>query len=344
MKQAVRLAAVLAVSWCASPARAQSLDQVCAGVSAAYAQRCVAVAQAAEAAQPRLGIVLAAGSPALGVGTGPSSGDRPRFRASGRLNLAVLHMPDIVLEDDGLMPQPSTGEMSVFTVVLGGNASVGVLEGANGIGSVDLLLSAAYLPFDLIGREVYKPASAQFSVGAGARLGLLRESTTAPDVSVTLMYRRTGAVQIGNTCEGDEENVTSSTATCRWAGDAGEVHVDLAGLSGRAVLGKTLGPVGLAAGVGYDRYASDLRLDIRGERVGSGLTGSNRIYHRTAELESDRWSGFLNATTSVVAGGSLVAEVGWMQGGEAVAGYAEDADFDPASGTWFGSLGARLPL
>jgi hypothetical protein len=349
MKPVVRLAVALAaVSWSVA-APAQSIDEVCEGIPAAYAPRCAAVAQTAEAIQPRLGIVIAAGNPALGQSTAPRAEGVGRFRAAGRMNLAFLHIPDITVEDDALTPQPPTQERGVLTLVVGADASMSLLRGANGVGALDLLLSASYLPFDLLGRDVYKPASAQFSVGAGARLGLLAESARTPGIWVTSMLRRTGTVQVGNACEGEEEREPGSTqdppsTLCRLDGDLGEVVVDLMDWSTRAAIGKQLGPVALGAGVGFDRIASDVELAVRAEAVGSGLTGRNRIHHRNTELDSDRWSAFLNASVTPLAGGSIVAELGWMQGGEAVAGFPAESDFDPAAGTFFGSVGVRLPI
>ena len=345
MKQAVRLAAALAVSWSAS-AHAQSLEEACNGIPEAFAQRCSVVVQTAAAAQPQLGILTAGGSPVLGISRGTPAGTLPWLQASLRINLASVHIPDIIVENRGDNPPPLTGERTVLTGVIGADAAANVLRGANGIGSVDLLASALYMPFDIVNRQVYKKESAQFSVGAGARIGLLREAGPLPEVALSLMYRRTGAVQIGSVCEGEEEpdgdGGSGQTTRCRIAGDVGQVNVDVTDLSARFTLGKTLGPVGLTAGVGFDRYATDGGLHILGEPIGVGVTGSNRIHHRTAEFEEDRLSGFLSGALDVGAGAAVVLELGWMQGGEAIDDF--EGDYDPGTGTVFGSFGGRLPF
>lgn len=346
MKQAVRLAAALAVSWSAS-AHAQPLQEACTGVPEVFAQRCSVVVQTAAAAQPQLGILTAGGSPVLGLSLGTPAGRLPWLQASARINLSAVHIPDIIIEDRSAYPPPLTAERTVLTGVIGADAAAKLLRGANGIGSVDLLASAVYMPFDVVNRRVYKQESAQFSLGAGARLGLLREAGPLPEVALSLMYRRTGAVQIGSVCEGEEEPDSGSaagdsTTRCRIAGDVGQVNVDVTDLSARFTLGKTLGRMGLTAGVGFDRYATDAGLHVLGDPLGVGVTGNFRIYHRTADFESDRWSGFLNGALNVGADAAVVLELGWMQGGDAVDGFS--GDYDPGMGTVFGSFGGRLPF
>lgn len=355
MKKAVLLG-VLAAAW-PSSAPAQGLEAACAGIPELYQGRCMAVVQAAHSVQPALGIAIAGGSPTLGtpgaLGAGP--GFRPRVRLSARLNLTSIHIPDITVEDDAREPAPATQERSVLTAVLGAGATVGIVPGfspspaVGGIGAVDLLGTVSYLPYDLIGRDVYKGESSQLAWGVGGRLGLLRESAATPGVAVSLMYRSIGSVQIGNVCEGtpgpDAGNPAVPPPTlCRERGDVGQVTTGLAGLSTRATVSKTLRGLGVAAGVGYDRYDGDVDLYVRAERVGGTSLGAERIYNRPGyTLESDRMNVFLNLSYGV-RGGTIVGELGWMQGGDAIIGFSSDHNFDPGAGTIFGSLGGRFAL
>jgi hypothetical protein len=350
MQKGIVLAAVLAAGWTA-PVRAQELEGACAGVPAVHADRCVATAQAAASMQPALGIAIAGGNPTLGS-TG-AGGARlfgvPGLSASFRVNVTPIRIPDVTQENDATTPPPLTQSLTAVTVAVGGTVSMGITQGVGGVGAVDLLASGTYLPFDLVNREVYKTQSAQFAWGAGARVGLLRESATLPGVSVSVMRRQVGAVQIANVCEGDDLPDPTGTDTppstlCRSDGDVGDFNLDLAGWSTRAAVSKAVGPVGLAAGVGYDRYESEVGLDIRGGEIGAGQTGAQRIYHRPSRsLESSRWSAFLDVAARVPVG-SIAAELGWMQGGDALPGFSADSDFDPGAGTFFGSLGFRLAL
>lgn len=354
MHKAVVLAAALAAGW-TTPALAQGLENTCAGIPAAFTDRCVATVQAAHAMQPALGITVAAGNPTPGtIGAG---GARlfglPGVSASVRVNVTPIHLPDVTVENDVPAPAPLTKELTVVNVSVGATGSAGITPGVTlspglgGVGAIDLLASASYLPFDLVNREVYKTSSAQFAWGAGVRVGLLRESAAAPGVAVSLMHRRLGEVQIGNVCEREQLTDPTSVGTppttlCRSDGDVADVTLGLAGWSTRAALSKTVLGLGLAAGVGHDRYESDVDINVRGDLTGAGQTGGHRIYHRPGgSLESSRWSAFLDVARALPVG-ALAAEVGWMQGGERVAGFSDASDFDPAAGTWFGSLGARF--
>lgn len=350
MQKSLVLAAVLAAGWTV-PALAQGLESACAGIPAAYQERCIVTVQVAHSAQPALGIAIAGGNPTAG---GAGNGDGGLFglsRLSGsvRLNVTPIHLPDITVEDDRSAPGAPPDELTVATIALGASASFGLTGGVGGVGSVDLLASGSYLPFDLIGRELYKASSAQFAWGAGARVGVLRESAAVPGLSVSLMHRRMGGVQIGNVCERDQlqdpvSTDTPPTTLCRSEGDVSDVTLGITGWSTRGIASKTLGGVGLAAGVGYDRYENEVEISVRGEQIGSGQTGGNRIYHRPGlTVESSRWSGFLDASWAVPFG-TMAAEVGWMQGGDAVANFPAGSAFDPSAGTWFGSLGARIAL
>jgi hypothetical protein len=108
-------------------------------------------------------------------------------------------------------------------------------------------------------------------------------------------------------------------------------------------VGKRLLALGLAAGIGYDRFSSDVRF---GFRAPSGTApGAANFFASVSDLEvdSDRWSAFVNAGyTALVA--TVAVEAGWMQGGDAVPGFPAGSDFDPGAGTFFGSLGLRLAL
>ena len=351
MQKAVWLAAALVAGWSA-PALAQDAElNVCAAYPAAYRGRCTAVAQAAEAAQPRLAMLTAGGNPTLGTA---STGGRglfgfPRLSTTLRANLVLINFPDITVEYDG-ETAPPTQDRTVPALAVNGTAALAVTRGATvgptmgGVGAVDLLASLSYIPFDLYARDVFKAGSAQFALGGGARLGLLRESATLPGVSVSVMYRHLGGVQVGNAChrleEPEQPNAVPSSTRCRDAGEVGEAVVGASGLSVRTTAGKTLAGFGLTAGVGYDSWSDDnVQFAVSGEALGT----SRRVYHSSAAVETSRWSVFANALRGF-SRGSLVLEAGWMQGGERLPGFGTESDYDPEGGTLFGSLGLRMAI
>lgn len=336
MNKAVWTAAALALAF-SLPATAQ--EEMCTGVPAAYTNRCITAVQGAEAAAPQLGLLVAAGSPGLGVG-GPSG---PGVRGSIRANVVRLALPNFITETNPSAPPPNTEELRALGVVLTADASFRVMR------AVDLLASASFLPLDLLGRETFNPSSSQVAWGTGVRATVLRESAATPGVSLSAMYRRAGNIQIGTACERDERSDPGSTTTppttvCDVTGDVSQATVEVAGISTRALVSKGVAGFGLGLGLGYDLYDGDFQVDLLG--APGSVASPTRIYHTPAgELSSGRFSAFLNASREIPGGlGAVVAEVGWMQGGDRVAGFTEDSDYDPGKGTFFGSFGGRFAL
>ena len=101
------------------------------------------------------------------------------------------------------------------------------------------------------------------------------------------------------------------------------------------MVGKDLFAVGASLGVGWERYAGDARIGAvapDGERGSADLDGfvsDRRIYFAGVSL-----------TYLIV---QLAAEGGWASGFDAVAGRPQGA-YDPSSGSFFLSFGARLTL
>lgn len=353
MKRIV-LAAVLAVGVSVRAGAQEEVPAACSGAPTVFAGRCTAAVQAAHSVQPQLGILVAGGLPGLSAGTGGMRpGVLPRVYASARAGFVQLRMPRITEEANEpapAVPAPLNEELTVTALALGADVSLGVSPGFSvgpgmRMGAVDVLASATYVPFDLISREVFHSRSAQAALGAGVRLGVLAESGALPGVTVSVMYGRLGSVQIGTACEGEQQPDPFSTANppstiCRGEGDVAQASVSTAGWSARAAASKRLGPLGLAAGAGYDRFGGDFDVEVLGSR-GTPIFPT-RVYHSSGgEVENERWSGFLNASLALPFG-ALSGEAGWMQGGERVPGFPEASDFDPSRGTFFGRAGARL--
>ncbi|WP_205761777.1 hypothetical protein [Longimicrobium terrae] len=330
----------------ASPLAAQgNIESVCASFSKSeVGGRCAAVAQAVDAAQPQLGILLAGGNPTLGTAStgGVRLGILPRVSLTGRVNVVGARLPDIrdVRTSGG---EVQTDEFSVPAPAVGANVSVGLTQGFSvapmigGFGAIDLLGSVTVLPLSLAGDDFGDNA---YSWGAGARVGLVRESFVTPGVSLSLMYRDLGDVRFGEVCEGTEVVTSGNQSTCAAGGDFGELGFGLTNWSGRLAASKRLLGLGATLGVGYDQFDTDANFAFRAP----GLGGTEQIYRfNDVTVDNDRWSAFLDLSYTVLVG-SLVGEVGWMQGADAIAGFPSTSDFDPDQGTFFGSIGARLSL
>lgn len=334
-------AAVLA----AAPLAAQGdINSVCSGVPEGARDECAIVAQAVDAAQPQLGILMAGGNPILGTAStgGVRLGLIPRVSLTGRVNVVAARMPDIRELDDG-----QADEFAVPAPAVGANVSVGVTQGFSlapmigGFGAIDLLGSVSVLPLSLVDDF----GDNAFSWGAGARVGLMRESFVTPGVSVSLMYRNLGDVSFGQVCEsGEGPSLTAPTdpgrRSCTGDGDFGEIDFGLSNWSARAAVSKRLLGLGLTAGVGYDKFDTDANFAFSTPAVG----GTREVFRfDDVAVDNGRWSAFLDASFTVLVA-SLVGEVGWMQGSDPVEGFPSASDFDAGDGTWFGSLGMRISL
>jgi hypothetical protein len=341
-----QMALVAAGLVAAAPLAAQNdIETVCGRVTIPALPACATVAQAVDAAQPQLGILMAGGNPILGTAStgGVRLGLIPRVSLTGRVNVVAARLPDIrELGDDD-----EVQEFSVPAPAVGANLSVGLNQGFNlapmlgGFGAIDLLGSVSVLPLSLLDDF----GDNAFSWGAGARVGLLRESFVTPGVSVSLMYRDLGEVRFGEVCSGTEVSVGGDRSTCTSTDDDfGEIAFGLTNWSTRAAVSKRLLGLGLTAGVGYDRFDTDADLAFRAP---SGPGGTEQVYRfNDIAVDNDRWSAFLDASFTVLVA-SLVAEVGWMEGGSNPVeggGPSYPTEFDPEQGTWFGSLGMRLSL
>lgn len=330
------VAALVALAGSAAPAAAQEDNPAahCRGVPDDARPTCYAVAQAVASAQPQLGILIAGGNPSPGTATtrGLRLGVAPGVDATARLNLAFVRLPDVLAEQAGEGAARLNRAVGIPAPALGGNLSVGVFPGVSvapgigGIGSMDLLGSATWLPFRAFDTHGFGAGSPDLAWGAGARLGLLRESFVAPGVSLSAMYRTLGTVGFGEV----------------EAGDAGEFSFNLNDWSTRLAVSKRFLGLGLTGGIGYDRFESDYAFAVR-QAGGLLPLPWSEPHGGEGTLRADRWSAFVNTSYTLLFG-TLALEGGWLQGGAPLPEFAEnvESDFDPRRGTFFGSLAVRL--
>lgn len=307
-----------------APAAAQSpqLAEACESFSTLPEahERCLDVAATIELFQPETGILLAGANPVLG--TAAPLGTRagvPRISLGGRINVVFIDVPDV------FEPFGSTAQKSLELVVplpqaelgLGLFSGFSLAPSVGGFGALDFLASVSLIPAvgDLQGTKL--------AWGVGGRLGILDESFLLPGVSVSLLHRDLGRIEVGSLNQGDEA----------------EFATDLRVLSVRAAASKTLLAVGVAAGVGWDRYRSDIEFRF----VNPASPGSvETVFARDApgELETGRWSlfGEFRVTFTVV---HLVGQAGFQERGTLLLG---DGATDATSGGIFGGVGVRLGL
>ncbi len=270
------------------------------------------------AAQQGVGLVAVLGSDFQGTSStlGRRLGTIPRFGVSVSASALRAGMPNVGAATAGELAQQQTALLAG----LRGTVAAGVLDGfqpaptVGGIFSVDVIaaVSVLRLPTD----AGFAGSGAAF--GAGARVGLIRESFTLPGISVAASRTWHGDVEIGSAAEGRPGHATSALTVS----------------SLRATGGKNWFVIGLMGGVGWDRYEGDVQLAVprfAGDRGhASGFVRSERVLYFVSG-----WFNFLLTRLSV--------ELGRADGvGDPFAGRS--GGYDPSNPTWFASGTFRITL
>jgi len=327
---AVAVAAFALVLWPASgAAQERQLVQRCSAVAARDSASpdavrfCNLVAQAIEIAQPVVGLAATGGNPVPGTAStlGMRLGALPRVSLAARATGVFADLPPILDFGD-------RGEIGVFVPSLAVDGAIGILSGltlaptVGGVGSLDGLLSVGVLPLPG-GEDGFRDSP--WTVGAGLRLGILRESFTVPGISITGMYRRVGGFTFG------DRDLTM---------DDSFFDMSMGIWSLRAAVGKRITFLGLTLGAAYDHYSSDVEYALRDP---AGMApGPIRI--SVDDFENDRFALFGNVSWTLLIL-SLVAEIGWQSGADAVpAPLPANIDFDAEGSRFFGSLALRLSI
>ena len=171
-----------------------------------------------------------------------------RLRALPRLSAAV-RLTGVQLEIPDGATSSTTDEISSMSRSINVDAAIGVFSGLSlvptvgGFGSIDLLASYGKMSLSDDDGHTADPTS----WGAGVRVGILRESFTAPGIAVSAMYRSIGDVRF---VTGEPE------VDAGWITDM----ENSSAVSLRGTVGKRILMFGAVAGVGYDRYSSDVRI------------------------------------------------------------------------------------
>jgi hypothetical protein len=307
---------IAAVFGVAADADAQSQCWVSPGVDE-LSRFCNAIAQHAHMAQAAVGIAATAGNPVPG--------------ASSTLGMRIKRIPRITLaaratgaftEFEGVRNFPeSGGSEKGIARTFNLDAAVGVHSGfalaptIGGFASLDLLLSAGKVGMP----DEFTETGSTWAVGA--RLGILRESFTAPGISLTGMYRHIGDIRYGNS-----EGCALDSCAPSYRLEDNSV------LSGRAVVGKRLFVVGANVGVGYDRFSSQPSAQTGDIGFGS-----------YPELKQDRFTAFGNQTWTMLLL-NIVVEGGYQSGDDFDAPLPDTHDDRAGDNTYYGSVAIRLAL
>lgn len=276
--------------------------------------------------QPELGLALAGGNPVLGTASPIGKRFRvlPRINLDGRLNFVWSEVPDILeYPDDAAGPLDTRG-FAVPAPQL--NLSVGVFSGfemspsLGGLLSVEVLGSLGTLI--LPSGEGFENDAAGY--GLGARLGVLRESFSAPGISLSGSYRWLGRTVFGDVDDGSDA----------------EFGMDVSVFSFRAGISKSLVALGLAFTLGYDRYDSDVDIAVR-DPAGTPAPVVVTVVpdDDRADLDAGRWSAFVDASY-IVLFLNFVGELGWQEERTVITSRGQELQ----AGNFFGAIGVRLSI
>ncbi len=202
---------------------------------------------------------------------------------------------------------------------------VGLFEGffpapaVGGVLSVDAVGTVQWV------RVPSSPAShdSKVGLGGGVRVGVFRESFSLPGVTVSGLYHRTGELQFG-------------TQVGPGALTAFEPSVT----SIRLTVGKDLWPIGLSAGVGWDRYRGDGWIEARASG-GGPEPGVDARRTELRELSMNRRYLFAGANHTWVIT-QIAAEVTWAGSGSPIAELDGTGPFNPGGAELQGVLTFRL--
>lgn len=306
------VAAALALA-AVSPLTAQNGE--CAPFAGSSRRVCDAALDATRAFHPVAGLLVSGGNPVLG--TANTLGGLGHFSITARANAADVVLPDT--EYDG-SPGEVASDKELYAPVPLLEGAAGIFQGLpSGLLSIDLLASAQLLPTDQVDNLSVDPdarhiGDVALGLGYGVRVGVLRDEGPLPAVSVSAMRRH-----IPRLAYGDVE-----------AGDEFRYSVDLEATNLRLVASKQLAALQLAAGIGWDRYTGDARVQLRGATEPSvGVA-----------LKESRTLAFLNVGLDLAAA-SLVGEAGYQSGRDEELS-TDFEDYDTTDGKFFAGLGLRL--
>lgn len=302
------------------PAAAQAQDglaRACADAStqAGTAAYCATIAQVADLMPGRISMAAAGGNSVPGTGStlGIKLGTFPPFSIAGRFTGVRTGLPAAQGVD-------TDADEGVTLTSWHGDLSIGLFSGfspfatVGGVGAVDLLASIGTV--DLPDEDGLNGNNIT-TWGVGARIGITRESFTAPGISLSVMYRDLGEFTYGNYQLQGADAFVHVDETWQW--------------SVRGVVGKRITALGVVGGLGYDRYGGEALMRVRD---GGGFV------EVMDDHSGGRWNAFVNGSFTLLVL-SATAELGWQSGSAAPAGALVDESGD---GAFFASFALRLGL
>ena len=198
---------------------------------------------------PQLGAVLAGGSPTQGVSG--TLGGPGHFSFGLRANALRGSLPQV----DRVVPNTRGAQISSYGIdekpigFVTADVGIGLFKGmqSTGFGSVDLLVSASYLPsYNNTNIDISEP-SGSLKFGFGAKVGVLTENAVRPGIAISYLDRGLPTVTITGKSGNDRLILADLTVRSK---------------SWRAFAGKSFLFLGIGAGFGQDFYDSNANITV----------------------------------------------------------------------------------
>lgn len=276
---------------------------------------CQRAEDAVKTFHPLAGLIVSGGNPVLG--SGGTLGGFGHFFVSARVNAVKVALPSPSSADttttSGVVPAPVV------------EAGLGIWNGlGGGLLSVDALASATLLPTSQVSNlsvdsNAAKIGSLALGLGYGARIGIIRGSFFIPSVSLSVMRRTLPRLRYGTL--GSVPSVDSAFS----------FDTDLQATNFRLTAGMHFLLLDLAAGVGYDVYASTAHVAYY-----NPLTVTTDTLH----LNNKRELVFLNAGMNLMLV-KVIGEIGYQTGKDQTL-TTRYQGLDPKAGHVFGGVGIRI--
>jgi hypothetical protein len=314
--RAAHLVAGLCLLTAVSSASAQAPE--CTGYVSNAQRVCTAAVDGTRAFHPLLGILVSGGNPTIGTASTLGFGHAV---VTLRANATEVVLPDLSYNGAGTTVPAGDKLFAPAPLVEG---ALGVSKGmSGGLFALDILGSAQLLPTTQIDNfsvasDAPRVGSIALGIGYGARIGILREAGPLPAVSLSIMRREIPRIGYGSIS----------------SGDAYGYGLDLHATNLRLVASKQLLILGIAAGLGWDKYTGDAVINFRDPIT---LTPQPPI---PVALNSSRGLAFVNAGLNLAVL-KLTGEIGY-QTGEDQNLSTDFEDFDTTKGKFFAGLGLRV--
>lgn len=281
---------------------------------------------------PQLGTIIAGGNATLGVGG--TLGGLGHIYVSGRATVVSSNLPQV----DQVTPSTSGARSDQYptqTQIAGipqADVAIGLFRGiplgVTNVGGIDLLGSVSYLPsINASGIRLSAP-NGSLKFGGGVRLGIVQESILFPGISVTYLRRGLPTVDLlANNGSGDTLHVSD---------------INISTDSYRIVASKSLLMLGIAAGVGQDRYSTSASGSAYVAARGIAGVGSpaQRVGPISMSQKLTRTTYFVDGTLDLLLV-KLIGEVGRTSAVN-IPTYNSFAGSAAGAAQTFGAVGVRL--